>query len=135
MWGNVGLLFDFIGFAAIFATFVISLNTMLLSVRERVKEIGILKTLGFRNASLRALYLTEALAVCGGGALCGTGLARLLWHGQPIRLATVIFPEFVVTDGTLVSAVLIGGLLALVAGIAPAVIASRQSIVGTLREA
>jgi putative ABC transport system permease protein len=133
MWGNIGLLFDFIGYAVVFATFVISLNTMLLSVRERVKEVGVLKTLGFPTAGVRRLYLVEAFTVCGGGALCGAGLARLLWHGQPIRLATVIFPEFLVTDATLVEALVIGTFLALVAGLAPALVASRMTIVRALR--
>lgn len=133
MWGNVGLLFDFIGWAVLFATFMIALNTMLLSVSERVREIGVLKTLGFRRGTLRGLYVVEALVMCGGGALVGAGLARLLWHGQPIRLATVIFPEFVVTDATLLQAGLIGAGLALVAGIAPAIVASRMTIVRALR--
>ncbi|MDA0374424.1 MAG: FtsX-like permease family protein [Planctomycetota bacterium] len=133
MWGNIGLLFGFIGYAVVFATFVISLNTMLLSVRERVREVGVLKTLGFRSGTVRGLFLLEALVVCGGGALAGAGLARVLWHGQPLRLATVIFPEFLVTDETLVEAAVIGALLALVAGLAPAVVASRLTIVRALR--
>jgi putative ABC transport system permease protein len=133
MWGNVGLLFSFIGGAVIFASFMITLNTMLLAVAERVKEIGVLKTLGFGNVTLRALYLVEATLLCGGGALLGAGLARLLWHGQPLHLATVVFPEFVVTDGTLLTAAGIGLGLALVSGIAPAIVASRTTIVRALR--
>ncbi len=135
MWGNIGLLFNFIGYAAIFATFIISLNTMLLSVRERVKEVGVLKTLGFRSAGIGRLYLLEAFVVCGGGAAAGAGLARAAWHGQTLRMATVIFPSFGVTPGTLLEATVIGVALALVAGIAPALVASRMTIVKTLREA
>lgn len=133
MWGNVGLLFDFIGGAVLFATFMIALNTMLLSVNERVREIAVLKTLGFRSGSLARLYLLESLVICGGGAVLGTGLARLLWHGQPIRLATVIFPEFAIPDDAMVLAVAIGALLALIAGAAPALIAARVPIVSALR--
>lgn len=135
MWGNIGLLFAFIGGAVIFATAVIALNTMLLSVSERVREVGVLKTLGFRRASVRGLYLAEAAVLCLGGAVAGAALARLLWHGQPLRLATVIFPSFMVTDRTLLGALAIGGSLAILAGIAPAVAASRLSIVRALREA
>ena len=135
MWGNVGLLFSFIGGAVIFATAVIALNTMLLSVRERVKEIGVLKTLGFRNANLRALYFAESLVLCVGGAALGVLLACLLWHGQPLRLATVIFPSFGVAQRTVLQALGIGLALALLTGIAPAITASRMSIVRTLRQA
>jgi ABC-type antimicrobial peptide transport system permease subunit len=56
-----------------------------------------------------------------------------LWHGQPLRLATVIFPEFLVTDATLVEAGVIGAALALIAGLAPAIVASRLTIVRALR--
>jgi putative ABC transport system permease protein len=133
MWGNVGLLFNFIGMAVIFATFMISLNTMLLSVSERVREIGVLKSIGYRASALRNLYLAESMLICGGGALLGALLARLMWHGQPLRLATVVFPEIRVADETLLQAGGIGLGLALVAGIAPAFIASRTSIVGALR--
>lgn len=135
MWGNVGLLFAFIGAAVIFATAVIALNTMLLSVNERVKEIGVLKTLGFSNASVRGLFLAESFVLCLGGASAGALLASLLWHGQPVRMATVIFPTFGVPDATLLSAFGIGLALAVLAGIAPAIMASRLGIVRALREA
>lgn len=133
MWGNVGLLFNFIGMAVLFATFMISLNTMLLAVSERVREIGVLKSLGYRASAMRELYLCESALICGSGAIFGTGLARLLWHGQPLRLATVIFPEVLVTDTTLLHAGGIGAALALVAGIVPAIIAERTCIVTALR--
>ncbi|MBI5850665.1 MAG: ABC transporter permease [Planctomycetes bacterium] len=134
MWGNVGLLFGFIGASVIFATAVIALNTMLLGVRERVKEIGVLATLGFRRRSLSALFLAESFVICLGGAGLGMLLASALWHGQPLRMATVIFPAFGVPDSTLFVALGIGVGLALLAGVAPAVMASRVSIVRALRE-
>ncbi len=133
MWGNVGLLFNFIGMAVIFATFMISLNTMLLSVSERVREIAVLKSIGYRASALRNLYLAESMLICGGGALLGALLAKVMWHGQPLRLATVVFPEIRVADETMLQAGGIGLGLALIAGIAPALIAARTSIVGALR--
>lgn len=56
------------------------LNTMLISVRQRVPEIGLRKALGARPAALVSQFLAEAVALsCGGGALglaLGWGLAR-----------------------------------------------------------
>lgn len=135
MWGNVGLLFQFIGGAVIFATFMITLNTMLLSVNERVREIGVLKTLGFTRHAMRALYLTESFVLCGGGAVLGVLIASGMWHGQPLRLGTLIFPTFGVAEETRMQALLLGGALALSSGIAPAIVAARLSIVRALREA
>lgn len=133
MWGNVGLLFEFIGGAVIFATCLITLNTMLLSVQERVREIGVLKTLGWRARSLFTLYLTEAAVLCGGGALLGIGLARLAFHGDTLRLGPIILPTFLCTEPTIAKALLIGVVLSIVSGIAPALYAKRLSITRALR--
>ncbi|MCC6671972.1 MAG: FtsX-like permease family protein [Planctomycetes bacterium] len=133
MWGRIDLLFAVIGGAVVFASFMITLNTMLLSVKERVREIGVLKTLGFPNPSLFGLYLAESALLCGGGAVLGLGLAMAAFHGQPVRLATVIFPEFGVAGSTQVAALLIGALLALISGVGPGLVAARVPIVKALR--
>jgi len=133
MWGNVGLLFEFIGGAVIFATCLITLNTMLLSVQERVREIGVLKTLGWRSRSLFVLYLTEAAVLCTDGALIGIGLARLACSGETLRLGPIILPTFLCTNITMLKALAIGLGLSLVSGIAPALFAKRMSITRALR--
>jgi putative ABC transport system permease protein len=133
MWGNIGLLFEFIGGAVIFATSMITLNTMLLSVQERVREIGVLKTLGFRSGSLFGLYLVESSILCIGGALIGILLARSLYSGGTLRVPMIVLPGFLCTTRTMAQALLIGVALALVSGIAPAIFARRISITKALR--
>ncbi len=133
MWGNVGLLFEFIGGAVLFATFMITLNTMLLAIKERVREIGVLKTLGFRRATLGWLYVAESTLLCGGAALLGIALARGLFHGQTIVFGTVILPSFLCTDGTIGRALLLGALLAGISGLAPALYARHLPIVRAMR--
>ena len=48
---------------------LVAANTMAQSVRERTSEVGVLKTLGFSNASILMLVLGESvlIAVIGGG--------------------------------------------------------------------
>lgn len=57
-------------------------NIMMISVLERVREIGILKSLGMRNEGVLALYISQGVLIgvlgCVTGLLMGTGLAYLL---------------------------------------------------------
>ncbi len=47
-------------------------NTMIMSVRERLREYAILKTLGFGPGFLSALILGESLTLCAAGGALGT---------------------------------------------------------------
>src|SRR5207302_854604 len=64
-------------------------NTMLMSVRERVRELGVLRATGWRRADVFHLVLVEAalLGALGGalGALGGTGVAWVATHFLPIK--------------------------------------------------
>jgi putative ABC transport system permease protein len=63
------------------------MNVMLVSVSERVREIGLLKALGATRAQILLAFLVEAsmLAMAGGilGLLCGAGAARALRFAYP----------------------------------------------------
>ena len=50
-------------------------NTMVMSVRERTREIGVLKTLGFRGSTILAQVLAESLLLAVVGAALGLAAA------------------------------------------------------------
>ena len=56
------------------------MNTMLMSVMERTKEIGIMKAIGAKNSDILLLFIIESglLGVCGGiiGVILGIGLSK-----------------------------------------------------------
>ena len=106
-------------------------NALLAAVRERRREIGVLKAIGARDRDVRRIFLLEALALGLGGGLAGTLLGWAIARGvgavvndylsaQGLAGVQVSLPLVVLTAGVVGSAV-----LALVAGSVPAVRAAR----------
>ena len=79
--GDIGLIVRWILFAVFFTLLLVVGNTMAQSVRERVPELAVLKTLGFSDGSVLGFVLAEAGALCLIGGLIGMGLATMLGAG------------------------------------------------------
>ncbi len=56
-------------------------NTMMQSVRERIPELAVLKTLGFTDTGVQLLVLGESLLLCVFAAAIGLGLAAAIFPG------------------------------------------------------
>jgi putative ABC transport system permease protein len=76
--GDIGLMVRWILFAVFFTLLLVVGNTMAQSVRERVPELAVLKTLGFTDGSVLGFVLAESVALCLLGGLIGLGLATVL---------------------------------------------------------
>jgi len=76
--GDIGLIVRWILFAVFFTLLLVVGNTMAQSVRERVPELAVLKTLGFSDGSVLGLVFAEAIALCLFGGLLGLVLATML---------------------------------------------------------
>jgi putative ABC transport system permease protein len=73
--GDVGLIVRWILFAVFFTLLLVVGNTMAQSVRERVPELAVLKTLGFSDGAVLGFVLAEAGALCLFGGIAGMVLA------------------------------------------------------------
>lgn len=73
--GNIKVFLMGIAGAVVFTIVLVSANTVAMSVRERIGEIGVLKTLGFRRGALLAMILGEAAAISLAGGALGVALA------------------------------------------------------------
>jgi putative ABC transport system permease protein len=106
-----------------------------MSVRERVREVGILKTLGYTPGVILGIILGEAIVVALIGGIIGVGLASMATGG--IRNAPgMMMPEL--QELTLVpqvaaACIAISAAIGLLAAIIPAFNASRISILQALR--
>jgi putative ABC transport system permease protein len=108
---------------------MVTLNTMLLNARERVKEVGVVKTLGFTNGAVLTIFLVESTVLCIAGGLLGTAAFQSL---DGMVLPVALLPMFVKQE-TNWMAVALSVVLGLVSGLAPSVGASRLKIVDALR--
>jgi putative ABC transport system permease protein len=80
MAGNLALLLNGIGIAVTFTILLVVANTMSIAVRERRKEIGVLKTLGFTSAQVMGLVVAESLLIAAiGGGLGIAGSRGIMW--------------------------------------------------------
>ncbi len=132
MWGNVSLLMGTIGFAVVFAILLVTANAMMMSARERTREVAILKTIGFTDRTLFGMVMLEAAGIALTGAAIGLGGAKLLYQATNFNAAGFL-PGFDVTAETLVLGAAIALLLMLASGLVPAVRAARLPVVQALR--
>jgi putative ABC transport system permease protein len=132
--GNVKAFILSICFAVVFATLLVSANTMAMSIRERTREVAVLKTLGFTRQRILGLYVSEAVTV----TLLGGILGCLLGAGMVAGLAKApgmgfFFTGMKVTSGTFVLAIVVAALVGLLSALVPAYHAAKVSIVEGLR--
>ena len=132
MWGNVSLLMGTIGMAVVFAILLVTANTMMMSARERIREVAILKTIGFSDRTMFGLVMLEAAVITVTGAVLGLGIAKILYPSIKFNAAGFL-PGFDVSPGTLAIGALITVVLMVASGIVPAVRAARLPVVQALR--
>lgn len=132
MWGNVPVLLAMIGSAVLFAAFMIALNTMLLSARDRRLEVGVLKALGFGDRAIFRLWLTEGLVVCGMGGALGAFAAWWIFGNVGVEAMYRFFPSFTITRETLAIAVGTALVVGLVSGLVPALLSARLKVMDAL---
>ena len=129
--GDIGALVSRILAAVFFTILILTGNTMAQSIRERVPELAILKTLGFSDARVTALVLAEAslLLLIGGAVGMGAAVGMLPFLNQSTGGR---FPPLFVAPETWAAAVAVAAALALAVGVPPAWRARRLRIVDAL---
>ncbi|MGE0032032.1 MAG: ABC transporter permease [Steroidobacteraceae bacterium] len=125
--GDIGLIVRWILFAVFFTLLLVVGNTIAQSVRERVPELAILKTLGFTDGSVLGFVLAEAAVMCLVGGLLGLGIATAIG----IAIGGGNFPLAVDYRVWVTGVIAIVG-LSLAVGLPPALRAGRLSIVDAL---
>ena len=132
--GDVKMILFAICAAVVFTILLVSGNTMAMSVRERVREVGVLKTLGFTNGAILSLLVGEAIIIALIGGAIGIGLASGLC--SVIRSFPSMFADLSqlrVTAPVAAICLLAAGMIGLVSSFIPAWGASRRPIIDALK--
>jgi putative ABC transport system permease protein len=133
--GNIKLFLLSISAAVTFTILLVSGNTMAMSVRERIKEVGVLKTLGFTNSMILNLIIGEAVSIALIGGLIGTTLAAVLATGMGKAAASsgLQLHNMSVTPLTGLLSLGLAVLLGFISSFIPAWNAARTNILDSLK--
>src|SRR5262249_25625641 len=85
MGGVKQFMFGIMG-AIAFSLLLVMANTMAMSVRERTREVGTLKAIGFKRGAIAWLFVGESLLIAIVGAALGIGLASLVFRSIDLSL-------------------------------------------------
>ena len=134
MWANIKVLISSICSVVVFALLLVTASTMSMAVRERMRELAVLKALGFRRHELFAFILAESFGLSAVGLLLGAGGAWLISANiDAPTLTGGLFPMLTVTPRILGTAALVAVLLGIVSSLAPAISVARMSVVEGLK--
>ena len=118
----------------VLATIVVSIfgaaNSVSMSVRERTRDVGILRSLGLRKQHILGMLIGESVLVALIGGAIGMGLASLLLATD--RTMGGMIP-LSLRSSTLILAAAVSILIGLVGAVLPSVRATKMSIVDALR--
>jgi len=129
--GDIGLIVRWILFAVFFTLLLVVGNTMAQSVRERIPELAVLKTLGFTDGSVLGLVLAEAFALCLSGGVIGLVLASI--GGAMVKKGSGGQFQLELNGWVWLLGIVAIVLMSLAVGLLPALRARRLKIVDALR--
>jgi putative ABC transport system permease protein len=133
-YGNIALIVTLILGAVFFTLLLVSGNTMSQSVRERISELAVLKTLGFGDRTVLGIVLSESILIMLLGGLLGLGLGWLVVQGLAQQMGSFLPGIFLSPNAIALGiAMMIGA--GILAGIFPAFKAMRLSIIDALARA
>ena len=118
-----------IGFITLLGATISLMNIMLVSVKERTKEIGVRKALGAKNHIIRQQFLIESILIgeIGGilGVVLGIGIGNIV--------AILIGGPFVIPWIWIIGGVILCLVVGLLSGVMPAIKASKLDPIDSLR--
>jgi ABC-type antimicrobial peptide transport system permease subunit len=136
----IGLVLGAIGGIALIVAAIGVVNTMIMAILERTREIGVMRAVGSKKSTVRRLFTTEAsmLGFMGGviGVALGFGLTRIanIFVNDQLASNAITARDIITTPAWLVFTVIaIATLIGLLAGLGPAARAALLDPVEALR--
>jgi putative ABC transport system permease protein len=130
-FGNIALIVVLVVGAAFVTILMIVGNTLMMSVRERTREIGVLKALGFSGGRIVRLVLGESIVLALAGGLSGLGLAALFIIAVRDSVRGLL-PQITVSSDIALAGLALMLVFGAVTGLIPALNAMRLRVAAAL---
>ncbi|MBI1882800.1 MAG: FtsX-like permease family protein [Chlamydiae bacterium] len=132
-FGPIEWIIRIISFLVIISSVSITANAIAMSMRERSREVAVLKSLGFTRRLVLSLILSESVTLASLGGTLGSFGAYFFFAFYGVSLRLGPFSYFVVNPATLAVGIAIAMMIGLLSGLVPAFHAAQLSISNTLR--
>ena len=134
MMGNVKMLVMLICGAVVFTLMLVTVSTMSMAIRERFRELAVLKALGFQRRELFSFILAESFGLAMLGALFGIGTVWAFWRFMDLQTLTNGFlVYFEVTPRIIAWGASVAAAMGVLSAIPPAVQTARMSVTEGLK--
>jgi putative ABC transport system permease protein len=134
MLGNVKLLIGSVSTVVVFTLMLVTVSTMSMAVRERFRELAVLKALGFRRRELFSFILAESFGLALVGGALGIFGAWALWTGIDLqKLTNGFLLYFEVTPRIMATGGVVAVFLGIFSSISPSIAVARLSVVQGLK--
>jgi putative ABC transport system permease protein len=130
MLGQLNLMTFALGSIAALISGIVIMNVMIISIRERRRQIGTMKAVGATNKQVLLSTLLEAVAISVSGAVVGIILS---FGGAAYINMILMQPLALVTPRLIIQGILFAAFIGAVSGILPARQAARLSPIEALR--
>jgi putative ABC transport system permease protein len=107
--------------------FLIAANSMSMSVRDRIRDVAILRSLGFGAGYLTTMLLGECVVMAGVGGIVGSGLAMWLFGGTSTLGAVLSYAGYLSMNSS-------AALIATLAAVGVALLSALAPVINALRE-
>ncbi len=132
--GNIKLLMGSIAVVIVFTMLLVTASTMAMTIRERIREVAILKSMGFPRRTILVLILGEAAFISLLGGLLGCTEAFGLGQINLYTITMGFIERFRTSPETYLLALSIGLGIGVFSGLIPAIGASRMTITDAIRK-
>jgi len=115
----------------LFTLLLVAGNTMSISLRERIWELGILKSMGYSDARLFAFLMVESSLIAAVGGALGLAFAKVFTRGGDPTGG--LLPHFYLSATTIMLGLVLAVSVGVVSALVPALCAMRLKIVDAIR--
>lgn len=134
MMGNVRGFIRMTSFAVVVALLCVAANTMAMSLRERTREIALLKAIGFNQTTVLSMFLAESVAIGILGGVLGALGAKLLFASVDLSSVDPGLGIFFIPWSTALWGLALAAAIGFFSGIIPAWRAAHVSVIDGLRK-